>query len=136
MWYLLIAYIVFMLAACCKVYCEGNELAVSFRKFRATETDTVLFVRYQPQTGFSRVIDSMPVFSVVPPADTSFSTLTHFISSSYDWKVFIPAVNRQFLFEKFQLTNEKCNCGGTKYKAISSFQLNGVSKKGLWVELQ
>jgi hypothetical protein len=127
--------VLFVIAGCCKVYCDGRELGISFRKFKARDTDTVIFSRYVPKTGFTKLVDSTPIFSVIAPLDTTRSSLSYSISSSYDWKIWIPSLNRQFLFENFELTNEKCNCGG-KYKAIGSYTLDGVQKQGLFLELE
>ena len=125
-----------LLAGCCKVYCDGTELTVSFEKFRARETDTVLFVRYVPKTGRSQVVDSFRMVAQVLPSDTSRSPVVRSISSAYDWTITLPSVHKQFLIENFDLATEKCNCGGTKYKAIRSFSVNGNRKEGLYIALE
>jgi len=127
--------VLFVLAGCCKVYCDGRDLGISFQKFKARDTDTVIFYRYVPKTGFTKLVDSTPIFSVIAPLDTTQSSLSYSISSSYDWKIWITSLNRQLLFENFKLTNEKCSCGG-KYKAISSYTLNGVQKEGIYLEVE
>jgi len=125
-----------LLAGCCKVYCDGTELTVSFEKFKARDTDTVLFVRYVPKTGRSQVVDSFRIVAQVLPSDTSRSSVVRSISSANDWKVTLPSANKQFFIENFDLTTEKCNCGGTKYKAIRSFSVNGIHKEGLYISLE
>src|SRR5688572_12426802 len=121
---------------CCKVYCDGSELLVSCEKFKARDTDTVVFVSYLPATGFTKVIDTFRILSVIPVTDTSRSSVFHAISSSYDWKVLLPSLGKQYVFENFELSNKKCSCGGTPYKEISSFTLNGVRRQDPFVRLE
>lgn len=125
-----------LLAGCCKVYCDGTELTISFEKFRAKETDTVLFVSYVPKSGQTQVVDSFRILSQIAPSDTSRSSVAQSISAKYDWVVTLPSVNKQYVFENFDFTTEKCNCGGKKYKAIQSFSVNGIRKEGLSVVLE
>lgn len=131
-----VCFLFLLLAGCCKVYCDGTELMVSFEKFKARETDTVLFVSYVPNTGHTQVVNSFRIAAPVLPSDTSRSAVVQSLSSAYDWKVTLPSANRQFLLENFELTTEKCNCGGKKYKAIRSFAVNGSRKEGLFVALE
>ncbi|HET7897466.1 MAG TPA: hypothetical protein VFL47_07345 [Flavisolibacter sp.] len=125
----------FLFAGCCKEYCDGSELLVSFENFRARQTDTVYFVSYVPKTGRTQVVDSFRVLSQVLPTDTSRSSVVQSLSSAYDWKVTLPSASKQYLFENFDLTTEKCNCGGKKYKSIRSFSVNGARKEGLFIAL-
>jgi len=134
--YLVACCLFLLLAGCCKVYCDGTELTLNFGKFRARETDTVLFVRYIPKTGWSQVVDSFRILAPASPSDTSHSSVVRSISSAYDWKVTLPSANKQFVIENFEFTTEKCNCGGTKYKAIRSFSVNGTRKEGLYIDLE
>ena len=126
---------VMLFAGCCKVYCDGTDLGLGFQKFKAKDTDTVLFVKYLPGSAQTKPVDTSRILYRVAPTDTTHSSVVYQISSGYDWKVLLPSVNRQFVFESFELTTEKCNCGG-KYKAIKSFLLNGVRKEGLFVALE
>lgn len=133
---LLALFILFFLAGCCKVYCDGKDLGLSFEKFKAKDTDTVLFVKYQPATAQTKAIDTSRILYKISQTDTTQSSVAYEISSNYDWKILLPSLNRQFVFEGFELTNEKCNCGGAKYKAIKSFVVNGVRKEGLFISLE
>lgn len=128
--------LLFVFAGCCKMYCDGTDLVVSFEKFKATETDTVLFVRYLPNTNQTQVVDTARITTQISPADTSRSAVARSLSSAYDWKVLLPAAGRQYVFEHFDFTTEKCNCGGKKYKAIRSFSVNGTRKEGLFLALE
>ena len=131
----MLVFVLFLLAGCCKVYCDGTDLTLSFEKFKARDTDTVLFVSYLPGTAQTTVVDTFRIHYQISPTDTTHSSVSHSISSRYDWKVLLPSLNRQFVFEDFKLTNEKCNCGG-KYKVVKSFTVNGTRKEGLSIALE
>ena len=123
------------LAGCCKVHCDGTELNISFEKFKATETDTIIFFSYVPGNGQIQLVDSFRLLSNIPPADTSKSSVSHSISSKYDWRIILPSLNKQYVFDNFDLGSDKCKCGGNQYKFISSFMVNGVRKEGLFIRL-
>jgi hypothetical protein len=125
--------LLFVFAGCCKMYCDGTELAVSFETFKARDTDTVLFVSYAPGTGRMQKVDSFSILSQLSPADTSRSSVVRSLNAAYEWKVTLPSVSKQYIFENFDFTTEKCNCGGKKYKAIRSYLLNGIRKEGLFI---
>jgi hypothetical protein len=125
-----------LLTGCCKVYCDGTELIVSFERFRARETDSVFFVGYKPGTGLTQRTDSFLHTTRVLPTDTSRSTVVQLLSANYDWKITLPAVRKQFLVNNFEFTTEKCNCGGKKYKAVKRFFVNGVEKEGLFLAVE
>ena len=131
----IVYFLLFCLAGCCKVYCDGTELMVSFEKFAASDTDSVYFISYVPASGQTQKVDSFLVTTPVLPAGTP-SPVIQTLQSNYDWKVVLPSVNRQYLIQNFELTTEKCNCGGKRYKSIRSFLVNGVRKEGLFVALE
>ncbi|MDQ3277191.1 MAG: hypothetical protein M3Q06_02630 [Bacteroidota bacterium] len=125
----------FLLAGCCKVMCIGDEITISFEKFRAVETDTVLFVRY-PGNGGTQALDSFHVTTVVSPADTGRSRVAQSISASSHWKIKVPSLNKEYRIENFDFTTAKCNCGGKKYKSVNSFTVNGQRKEGQFLRLE
>ncbi len=123
------------MAACCKVYCDGRDLQISFEKLKSIDTDSVLFTRYKPKTGLMQAIDSSWLYRQVSPADSSRSSLFHSISSDYDWKIYLSSINKYYTITSFETSIEKCKCGGDKYKLIRSYKLNGISKEGLFLQL-
>lgn len=127
--------LVFGIVSCCKEYCDGTALMVSFEKFKANDTDTVSFVSYVPATGQTRKVDSFALISPVLPPNAR-SSVTQTLNSAYDWKIILPSVSKQYLLQDFELTTEKCNCGGKKYKAIRSYLVNGVRKEGLFLAVE
>ena len=124
-----------LLAGCCKEICIGDEVTVSFERFKALETDTVLFVRYPPHNS-TLALDSFRVVSQISSLDTSRSSVAQSLSASYHWKVSLPSLNRDYRFENFDFTTEKCNCGGKNYKSVRSYTVNGVRKEGLFIRLE
>jgi hypothetical protein len=124
-----------LLAGCCKEMCIGDEVAISFERFRATETDTVWFVRYAPDNP-AQALDSFRILSQVAPADTGRSSVTHSIAANFHWAVRLPSLNKEYRFENFDFTTEKCNCGGKKYKSVRSYTVNGLRQEGLFILLE
>src|SRR5829696_6089337 len=102
--------LLFLFGGCCKVFCDGTELMVSFQRFKAIDTDTVLFVKFLPGA-ITNPIDTVRLLSTVSPSDTTKSAVSHSISSAFEWKVLLPSLNKQYTAEDFELTNQKCKCG-------------------------
>ncbi|RYZ29531.1 MAG: hypothetical protein EOO10_06000 [Chitinophagaceae bacterium] len=127
-------FFVLLVAGCCKVYCDGRDLGISFRKFKTVETDTVVFESYLPKTNTK--VDSFAFAATVPPTDSTQSTFSYPVSSAYDWKITLPSINKEFVIENFKLTKDQCSCSGREYHLISSFTVNGVKKNGLSLELE
>jgi hypothetical protein len=127
--------IVFLITACCKVYCDGRNLHISFQKLKSVDTDSVLFIRYKPKTGLMQTIDSSWLYNSVSPADSSRSSLFHTISSDNDWKIYLPSINLYYTITDFVTTTEKCKCGGDKYKLLRTYKLNGITKECLSLQL-
>ena len=126
--------VIFLAAGCCKIICVDGEVTISFEKFKAAETTTVVFVRYPP--GSTQALDSFSVLSIVPVGDTSRSAVAHSISVDYNWTVRLPALNKEYRIENFVFTKEKCNCTGDEYKSVNSFTVNGERKDGDFIRLE
>ena len=126
---------VLVLAGCCKEMCIGDEVTISFERFRAQETDTVWFVRYTPENP-TQPLDSFRILSQVAPADTGRSSVAHSLSTNFHWAVRLPSLNKEYRFENFDFTTEKCNCGGKKYKSVKSYTVNGMRQEGLFIRLE
>ena len=123
------------LAGCCKEMCIGDEVTISFERFRAVETDTVWFVRYSPDNN-TQALDSFRILSQVAPIDTGRSSVAQSIAASFHWTVRLPSLNKEYRFENFDFTTEKCNCGGKKYKSVKSYTVNGIRQDGQFIRLE
>ena len=132
---MLAVFSVLVLAGCCKEMCIGDEVTISFERFRAQETDTVWFVRYTPENP-TQPLDSFRILSQVAPADTGRSSVAHSLSANFHWAVRLPSLNKEYRFENFDFTTEKCNCGGKKYKSVKSYTVNGMRQEGLFIRLE
>jgi hypothetical protein len=124
-----------LLAGCCKEMCIGDEVTISFERFRAVETDTVWFVRYSPDNNI-QALDSFRILSQVAPTDTGRSSVAQSIAANFHWTVRLPSLSKEYRFENFDFTTEKCNCGGKKYKSVKSYTLNGVRQDGQFIRLE
>ncbi|HEY1021632.1 MAG TPA: hypothetical protein VGE06_04940 [Flavisolibacter sp.] len=124
-----------LLAGCCKEMCIGDEVTISFERFRATETDTVWFARYAPDNP-AQALDSFRILSQVASTDTGRSSVTHSISANFHWTVRLPSLNKAYRVENFAFTTEKCNCGGKKYKSVRSYTVNGRQQESLFIRLE
>ncbi|HWI93139.1 MAG TPA: hypothetical protein VNT20_17800 [Flavisolibacter sp.] len=117
-------------SGCCKVYCEENaELNVLFGNFRVADADTVYIIRYNKAT--QQISDSTAIINIVSPADTvNHSSLYRALSPTYDWKIVLPSVNKQYLFTQIETESGKCPCGGGHYTRISNYHLNNQTQTG------
>lgn len=86
--------------------CVGDEVTISFEKFKAAETCTVLIVRYLK--GRTQAFDSFSILSIVPVGDTSRSAVAQSISVDYHWTVHLPSLNREYRIANFDFTTERC----------------------------
>lgn len=119
------------ITGCCKVYCVDVELGVDFSRMKATDTDTVLFLGYKKGSNFQERIDSIAIITQVAETDTTRSGLFHTLSFSKDWKVVIPAIQKEYYITDFIVKNENCSCGGNDYSVIRYFKVNGEEKEGI-----
>ena len=124
---LILVVIVFTLGACCKGECEPTQgVLISIRNLQAVDTDTVYMVRYKANTGFAERLDTVKRFNPVPAGSTSPSTFMEELDFTNDWKVIIPAVNKEYFISDFETVTERCSCTGDKYVRVKKFSLNNT----------
>ena len=134
--WLLVIVIAFSLGACCKMICEPRQgLTISTRNLSAADTDTVYLVRYKPNTGFAEQIDTVKRISPVPAGSNLPSSFMQELAYTTDWKVVIPAVNKEYFISNFETVTERCSCTGDKYRKVRKFSLNNTVKEGSSVDL-
>lgn len=119
---------------CCKADCIGKEASASFANFKAADTDSVLMVRYRPNTSFSSLVDSSWMYSKVSPTDTTRSSVILWFYGTEDTRVYLPSLNKTYLFTGFEF--EKRRCCGERVEVVRSFLVNGVRKEGMNVVLE
>lgn len=134
--FLLTLVAVAIFSGCCKVYCEENpELLVLFGNFKVVDADTVYIIRYNK--GTQQISDSTTIINQVSPADTiNHSALNRALSPTYDWKIVLPSVKKQYLVTQIETESGKCPCGGGNYTRISKYLLNNQTQTGGAINLQ
>ena len=120
------------LAGCCKEICDPAELQISFRNFKAVDTDTVLLVRYQ--RGAQNATDTSLVVHHISASDTTNSSLVEGLFHAYDWKVIIPSLNRQYFVTDMQTTSVRC-CG-QRGRKVDGYKLNSTEQQGDYLVLE
>ncbi|WP_148661231.1 hypothetical protein [Flavisolibacter tropicus] len=133
---LLAAIPVIALYACCKEVCEDQNLLVRTQNMQAVDTDTVFLIRYKPYSRFSEKIDTVKRYSLVPVGGTTQpSAFFDYLDFNYDWKIVIPALNKEYFISYIETEKKPCHCEGGKYRAVKRFELNNVKVEGSTVVL-
>ncbi|HYH15285.1 MAG TPA: hypothetical protein VD794_08695 [Flavisolibacter sp.] len=128
---LLASLLVVILYSCCKGFCEPEQgLHISIRNLQAVDTDTVYLIRYKANTGFSERIDTVKRIEPVPAGNTLPSSFMDELHYATDWKVVIPAVNKEYFISNLETKTERCSCTGDKYRSVIKFRLNNMEKEG------
>jgi hypothetical protein len=97
-----------LLIGCCKAECTAPELVVSFQRLKATETDKLLLIRYNPAVGFSQPSDSVWKYTTVVPTDTTQSLVREWLDAYSNWKIVLPSINRQYRISSVEVKSFNC----------------------------
>jgi hypothetical protein len=124
--WLFIVLFVFLFSACCQEECMPCNVHVSFEKFKAAEVDTVLFIEYVPGTGQTSVRSTQERHVPTVPGDTAQAVLYKILFCGSDWKIEIPAVNRQYLLTDIETKLQRCPCDPGKQPMLKSYKVNGT----------
>ena len=114
--------------------CIDKTLFIRFRNIRAVNTDSVSFISYIPNSGFSQRVDSVFVNTPVAATDTSFSYLFRELYAELDWKIINHSLNTEHRINNFVL--EKIQCCSDKGYVVRSFMVNNVKQTGDYLEIQ
>lgn len=128
--------LLFLAAGCCQAECPTADVMVSFERFRSSDVDSVLTVRYRPGTHFTERLDSTWTYTPVAATDTSWSRLYKTIFGMEDTRIFLPSVNKTFRFTDFELESIRCPCNGGRTRVVRSFAVNGIRKEGTTAVLE
>lgn len=120
--------------SCCKADCVDGALIASFENFRAVDIDTILLVKYQQGSQQQKIIDTTYRIRSTSPTDTFTIYHSEHLLYPFDWKIIIPALNKQYLVSDFQLKTFKC-CG-EKAKGVTAYKLNNVQQQGGFLQLR
>lgn len=110
--------------------CEDDGLHISVQNVQAVNTDTIYLIKYKPNTGFTERIDTVKHYATVPTGSTLPSTFRERLDPDTDWKVVIPALNKEYFISNIETAQERCQCEGGKYTTVKKFHLNNAEKEG------
>ena len=134
---------VFISSCCYKEACSGIEsVSVKFSGFNVAELDTIYRTAYAVGSGFANVTlperrdtiwetdDSAGLYRLVTDIYID-GQLSVEITGDYDWKIFIPAVNKTIYLTNFGYRVYTCSNGcllrkGDQVKSITSCTVDGV----------
>lgn len=120
-----------IIQSCCKADCINGALSVSFENFKAVDTDTVLLVRYNQ--GQQTALDTS-IRTTVAANDTIKSYMVEQVYYNNDWRIIIPALNKNYQITNLAVTTIKC-CG-EKSKRVKTYKINNVQKEGDFLLLE
>ncbi len=146
---ILVAFAASLLSGCCtKKYCsEESSLHISFHGFEPSEIDTIYCTGYEPGSNLGKIGSpeetdttakqgqSEPKMVLVRrnnkyiPFETSSG---EGLPDTYEWKVYIPSVNRTLIIDNYGYKTYKCNrCfpaspPENKKRSLSTCSVNGV----------
>ena len=128
--------VLFIISSCSKTcFCTDNKLSLGYVAFDGTETDTIILRRYDKNSNFNRLIDTI----VITDQNTTFNnrqdTLTIHanaesttLRSFYNYILYLPALNRSDSIRGIYEARDReegshnmdCNC----INRVLSYQLN------------
>lgn len=127
---LLASLLILALGSCCKMVCENESLYVRTLNMQAVDTDTVYLIKYKAYSRFSERIDTVKRYTPVPAGSTLPSYFTEILDYNYDWKIVIPALNKEYFISYITTEAKPCACEGGSYRAVANFQLNNTRIEG------
>jgi hypothetical protein len=127
---MLASFIAIAFASCCKAICEDQGLHIRIQNMQAVDTDTVYLIKYKAYSRFSERIDTVKRFSPVPVGSNLPSTFFDVLDYSYDWKVVIPATNKEYFIQSILTGKKPCQCEGGSYRSVERYELNDIEVEG------
>ncbi|MBE9462623.1 hypothetical protein ACFP1I_09705 [Dyadobacter subterraneus] len=136
----LIAPLLFVLILCSFNSCCTNRGCfgaddmnqIYFYGFTPQEVDTIVIKRFDRNSSFKTVLDSVQAFSMPAEAGSSFQIILiddqDKLHIDFDYKIEIPASGKTFTISDFVIRKERCNTGflcNDFYNDLNSYKLNG-----------
>lgn len=133
----------FCVSSCCKkeTCTTLSSLPLFFYGYSTSDLDTIYTTGYEIGSGFTqetrerksdtfRVLDNGSAMLQVK--DNISVTGNESLSDSYEWKVYIPAVNQTILLSNYDYSSYNCNkCGlrrGTPIRTLATVYVNSVKR--------
>ena len=130
-----ISLLVFTLGACCKAICEDQQLLVSGQGFQYTDVDTLFLVKYKRGSNFAERIDTIKRYMAAPVNNTQSVSFFETLNAATDWKVVIPALNKEYFISNIETEKGRCECEPGNYRTVQRFQFNNTEVEGSSVSL-
>lgn len=129
---LLVFLTVFILTSCvrCLEKCQDEGVYVRVQNMQAVDTDTVYLIKYKVNTGFTEKIDTVKRYTNIPVGSTLPSTFFDILDSNNDWKVVIPALNKEYFISNIKTGTASCSCEPGNYRTVEKFHFNTIEKEG------
>ena len=127
-----------MITSCCtKMDCDGvdeiNEILLL--NFSSTEVDTVIWMRFSKNSGFTIPVDSIITTASERGTDLVLN-LKNKLDVAYDYQMYLPATASNYRLSGFKVSTEGCNnCFPFRpqsdyYNKLSSYEVNAVRQHG------
>jgi hypothetical protein len=124
---ILIALVTFP-ASCCKVGCISEAMQLQFPGYDWRELDSTLIRKYEPNTNFGVLLDSMYRNSSVTGGDGTIylDDARDGLELSKDYQVIVRMSNKTYSISEISTKNFSCACELKHGKVIDSYVLDGV----------
>ena len=125
-----------MLYSCCQEFCEDQQLVVWGRDFQYTDVDTFYMVKYKPGTNFTERLDTVRRYIISPAGgNTQLVSFFEILQPDTDWKIVIPALNKEYFISDIEIEKKRCNCDPGSYRTVKRFRFNNTTIEGSSVDL-
>jgi len=133
----------FCVSSCCKkeTCTTLSNLPVFFYGYSASELDTIYTTGYAIGSGFTqeareRKADTFRMLddgsAMLQVKDNISVTGNESLPDTYEWKIYIPAVNQTILLSDYDYSSYNCNkCGlrrGTPIRTLATVYVNSVKR--------
>ena len=134
----LLVLITMIATSCCKVGCIKESINLMFIGYGFRELDSTLIRKYEPNTGFTVLIDSIYRNSAVSDNDSVPMFLNENIDNidvAKDYTITVKTDNKTFRLSNIVTSRFSCPCENRKGKAVSGYVVNGVGYESGFVYL-
>ena len=118
----------FTASSCCKVGCVYQSLHLRFVGYDWQELDSVLIKKYEPNTNFTVLIDSIYERSASTGGDglIFLDDVRGNVDLSKDYQVYVPVSNKTYNISSITTAGFSCPCETRRGKKVDSYVVEGV----------
>jgi hypothetical protein len=92
-------------------------------------------IKYRPGTNFNERIDTVKQYMAPPAGTTQIVSFFETLEPDTDWKVVIPALNKEYFISNIETEKRRCACESGTYQTVRKFRLNNTEVEGSSVSL-